>query len=86
MATVESVLLYGCESWAINKTITKVIDGVYTRLLRSALNIARRDHISNETLYGSLPKISIKIRERRMRLAGYRHRHSEEMASKLVLW
>ena len=64
MATVESVLLYRCESWAINKTITKVIDGAYTRLLRSALNISWRDHISNETLYGSLPKISIKIRER----------------------
>jgi len=25
--TVESVPLYGCESWAINKTTTKLIDG-----------------------------------------------------------
>jgi len=86
MTTVESVLLYGCESWAINKTTTKVIDGAYTRLLRSALNISWRDHVSNGTLYGSLPKVSIKIRERRMRLTGHCHRHNEEIASRLVLW
>ena len=56
------------------------------RLLRSALNISWRDHVSNNILYGALPKLSSKIRERRMRLAGHCVRHKEEEASKLVLW
>ena len=36
------------------------LDGCYTRLLRAALNISWRDHISNEELYGDLPPISAK--------------------------
>jgi len=83
---VESVLLYGCETWSINKTVEKKIDGVYTRLLRTALNISWRDHITNAVVYGKLPKVSSKVRERRMRLAGHCVRHEDEPASKLILW
>ena len=56
------------------------------RLLRSALNISWRDHVSNDVLYGTLPKLSLKIRERRMCLACHSVRHDEEEASKLILW
>ena len=66
-AIVESVLLYGCESWAMNKTTTKQIDGAYTRLLRSAFNISWKDHITNERLYGSIPKVSTKIFSQRVK-------------------
>ena len=38
-STVESILLYGCETWTITKKIEKRIDGCYTRLLRTALGI-----------------------------------------------
>ena len=38
-ATVESILLYGCESWALNVSIEKSLDGCYTRMLRAAMNI-----------------------------------------------
>ena len=72
--------------WTINKTTEKLIDGAYTRLLRSALNISWTDHVNNEVLYGSLPKVTSKIRERRMRLAGHCCRHNEEEASKVLLW
>ena len=65
---------------------TKQIDGAYTRLLRSALNVSWRDHITNLRLYGSLPKVTSKIKVRRMRLAGHCHRHDDEIASMLVLW
>ena len=85
-ATVESVLLYGCEAWTLTKTTEKMIDGCYTRLLRSALNVSWQDHVPNEILYGTLPKLSSKIRERRMRLAGHCVRHNEEEASKFVPW
>ena len=36
IATFESVLLYGAESWTITKVMRKQIDGCYTRMLRMA--------------------------------------------------
>ena len=45
-----------------------------------------RDHVTNEDLYGHLPKVSSKIRERPMSAAGHCVRHKEEEASKVMLW
>ena len=39
IATVESILLYGSETWTVTKEISKKIDGCYSRMLRMALNI-----------------------------------------------
>ena len=55
-------------------------------MLHTPLNISCRDHITNEDLYDHLPKVSDKIRERRMRVAGHCIRHKKEEALKLVLW
>jgi len=55
-------------------------------LLRKALNISWREHVTNELLYGDLPKISSKIRTRKLKLAGHCARHPEEAAFNLVLW
>ncbi|XP_072033128.1 uncharacterized protein [Amphiura filiformis] len=38
-ATVESVLLYGCEAWTVTSKLAKELDGCYTRLLRSMRNV-----------------------------------------------
>ena len=84
--TVESVLLYGSETWTLTKQLEKSIDGTYTRMLRTALNVRWQQHMTNDDLYGNLPKISEKIRERRLRLSGHCMRHQEEEASKLILW
>ena len=54
-ATVESVLLYGCESWTLKKTLRKSLDGCYTRMLRAVLNVNWSERVSNERLYGVLP-------------------------------
>ncbi len=51
-----------------------------------AMNVSWEQHMTNKILYGELPKISSKIRERRMRTAGHCLRHPEEEASKLILW
>ena len=40
IATVETVLLYGSETWTIGKAMEKRIDGCYTRMLRKAMNIS----------------------------------------------
>ena len=62
------------------------LDGVYTRMLRVALNVSRKDHITNVNLYGKLPRLSDKIRQRRMRLVGHCVRHLELSACELILW
>ena len=86
VTTVESVLLYGCEAWALTVKDEKALDGVYTRMLRTALNVSWEDHVRNVDLYGYLPRLSDTIRQRRMRLAGHCVRHPELTASELILW
>ena len=34
IATVESVLLYGCETWTLTNSLLKNQDGTYTKILR----------------------------------------------------
>ena len=40
VTTVESVLVYGCEAWTLTVKDKKALDGVYTRMLRAALNVS----------------------------------------------
>lgn len=86
LATVESVLLYNSETWSLTKQMEKSLDGQYTRMLRMALDVSWKLHMTNEELYAGLPKVSVKISERRLKLAGHCVRHSEEIASQLILW
>ena len=57
LSTVESILLYGCESWSMTETQERSLNGTYTRMLRKALNIHWSAHITNEKLYGKLPPV-----------------------------
>jgi len=85
-ATVESVLTYGAETWSLNKTLSKRLDGCYTRLLRMATNTNWRDKIPNRTLYGDLPRLTTNIQERRLKLAGHIARHKDLSANQVLLW
>ena len=85
-ATVESVLLYGAETWTFTKSLKKQLDGCYTRMLRMVLNVSWKSHMTNVELYKEIPKVTSKVQQRRMRLAGHCIRHCDEVASKLVLW
>ena len=82
--TVESVLFYGSETWTVTTKLEKSVNGCYTRMLRTALNEQWQQHMNNQELYGSLPRVSEKIRVRRLRLAGHCARHNEEIASKAL--
>ena len=86
LATVESVLLYGSQTWTIDKSLQNRLDGCYTRMLRMALDICWTQKLTNKQLYGELPPVPSKVAYRRMLLAGHCVRHPEEEASKLVLW
>ena len=48
IATIESILLYGCESWTLTEALEKSLDGTYTRMLRKAQNIHWSSHTPNE--------------------------------------
>ena len=71
VVTVESILLYGCEAWTLTKSMENALDGTYTRMLRKALNVHWSDRVTNESLYGKLPRLSDKVAARRLRLAGH---------------
>ncbi len=51
-----------------------------------AMNVSWRGKVRNEVLYGNLPRVTDKIRERRLGLAGHCVRHSELEMRGLVLW
>lgn len=85
-STVESVLLYGSETWTLDNRLTKMLDGAYTRMLRMALNISWKQHLTNYELYGGLPKLTSKIAQRRLKLAGHSCRHPELTSNGVVLW
>ena len=71
----------------MTKRLNKMIDGCYTRMLRMAMGVNQYlERVSNHTLYGDLPKVSSKIAQRRLRLAGHAQRHPELTLNKLILW
>ena len=37
---IETILLYGSETWTIDKKLRRKIDGYYTKLLRMVLNVS----------------------------------------------
>ena len=86
MATVESILLYGCKSWTFTSALEGSSDGCYTRMLRAALNISWQSLGPNEELYGTLPGISEKVAWRRLGIVGHCFRHKKMFAGKQVLW
>ena len=85
-ATIETILLYGSETWTITKKFENKIDGCYTRLIRMILNISWRDKIPNNILYIGLLKISEVIKDRRMVIAGHCVRHKDEACHDLIFW
>lgn len=86
LSTGEAVLLYGVETWTVTKKLAKCIDGCYTRMLQKALNVSWKAYLTNEELYQDLPRVTEKIQQRRMQLAGHAVRHPEVPVSHLVLW
>ena len=56
VATVESILLYGSETWTLTESLKKRIDGCYTRMLRMTLNVDWKQRKTNKEVYGNLPR------------------------------
>ena len=67
------ILLYGCETWRLNKSDEKKLNTFQTKCLRRILKISWRDHITNiEVLERSdCDPITTQIRRRRWRFIGH---------------
>ncbi len=50
-------------------TLVKELDGFYTRMLSTVLNVNWKHHTTNAELYGELSKLNKKIKEGTRRLA-----------------
>ena len=91
---VESILLYGSETWTMSKQLEKCLDGTYTRLLMEnnkivillIQNINWKQHFILEQIHGNLLKVSDVVRMRRNRFAGHCLRAKEEIISDLLFW
>ena len=70
----------------MTKAQEKSLDGTYTKILRMVLGVSWKDKVRNDVLYGKLPKLSEKIRNRRFKLAGHGIRRPELLANDLVTW
>ena len=77
--TVETILLYGATTWTLTKSLERKLDGVYTRMLRAALNISWKSHTTNKVLYGKLPPVSLKIKEQRLQFSEHCQRSKDEV-------
>ena len=52
--TIQSVLLYGAESWTLTNSMCRRLDGTYTIMLRAIVGFTWRDRKTNKELYGQL--------------------------------
>ena len=85
-STVETIFLYGSESWTLTKSLQKSIGGMYTRILRVVFNVQWQDHMSNVALYKGLPRLLSKIASRRMGAARHCQRHPDLSTNMVLLW
>ena len=47
---IQSVLLYGCETWALTRALQDKVDAFDNKCLRRILRIPYTDHVTNTTI------------------------------------
>ena len=85
-ATVESVLLYGAESWTLTDKMSDRLDGTYTKMLRAVLGVSWKEHKTNKKLYGKLMNVTDALRVRRLKFIGHYWRSKDELINKVLKW
>ena len=85
-ACVESILLYGAETWTMKKELQDRLYGTYTRLLMCVKNISWKTHPTKEQIYGDLPPITTTVARRRAIFAGHCYRAKDQVISDILLW
>ena len=78
------ILIYSCESWALDPTLLQKLHANLTRLLRFALNVHWSTHTRNSALYDHIPCKSDTLRYRRVKFAGHAIRADDQPVSSLL--
>nr|VZI51459.1 unnamed protein product [Spirometra erinaceieuropaei] len=87
-ASVRSVLLYGCECWALRVEDERKLEVFDHHCLRIILRVKLTDFVSNETVlarFDNIARITQAIRERRLRWFGYVLRRPPQELSVIAL-
>ncbi len=84
---IETVLLYGCESYAVSKSFARRVDQAHSALLRATLGVKWNDKITNNELYNSVKCLrgSQIVQNRRLRHFGHICRHPSEIVAGAIL-
>ena len=86
---VVTVLLYGCETWALTKKLESELNSFGTSSLRIILGVKKLDKVPNAITYensGEKPMI-LSVRERQLRHLGHILRlNDNEPAKKFALY
>ena len=85
-SNVESIIMYGSDTWTVTRELEEKLDGCYTKLMRKRFNVHWSQHMTDTELYGKEPKLSTKIQQHRLRLAGHSYRSTKEPVSQLITW
>ena len=83
-ACVESILLYGSETWTMKKDLQDRLDGTYTRLLMRVQNISWREHKTKAEIYNGIPSVSSMVSRRRASFAGHCYRAKDQIISDVI--
>ncbi|KAL1273454.1 hypothetical protein QQF64_029316 [Cirrhinus molitorella] len=86
-SAVLSILLYGSETWPLNKTLAARIDGFDSRALRTIENIRWPQRVSNEALRARTrqPRASGLVAQRRTRWFGHVLRLPPDYPTKAII-
>ena len=87
-AMVEPVLLYGCETWTVNKEMLDRLNDYYTQLLRIAHNVDWTAHARNSFLYGNgtIPPLGHTIAKITLRFAGHAFRAKDQLVPDIMMF
>jgi hypothetical protein len=88
-AACVSILLYGCESWIINKKLNNTLNSFATNCYRIMLGIKRIDKVSNDIVYETVgrDKLTLQVQQRQLRFVGHSlRRHEKDPINKYVFW
>jgi hypothetical protein len=86
-SNVKAILLYGCETWKVNNSITQKLRFFINRCLRRILNVRWPEVISNIMLWettGETP-VEPQIKKRRWKWIGHTIRKNENAVERIAL-
>ena len=88
-SNVKSILLYGSETWRLNKSTVQKLQSFYNRCLRRIVNVHWPDTISNKGLYDRTRQqpLEIDLKKRKWRWIGHTMRKPRDNITKrALLW